>query len=314
MAVYFSNKMHYNNAICWDNLYKKNATRIVSVSLKPYSVKMHFNMVSNRSAGNINIFDSSETTRVASFEFYNWLAGLIDGDGLFIRSKKGYWSCEITLKVPEYSALTKIKYFFGGTIKKRTNVQAIRWRLTNKKGLVLLAHALNGRLLSPIRRNKLLNLLLDFNIPSYTFSNEQIFLNIKQGWLTGFFEAKGCFLYNSKTKQLAIRIAQKNKDVLELIIECFKVGNLFFDKSWNGFILNVSSQEDLNVFLIIFKNYPFLSGSKQFELKQFNRLLLFKSRKYHLLPLDSRKRKRYENLVKKFLTRGNLSKEEDIVH
>lgn len=315
MAVHFSNKMYHDNAICWNNLYKKKATRIISVYWKPYSVKMHFNTLSNQSAGNKNIFGSSETTRVASLNFCNWLAGLIDGDGLFIRSKKGYWSCEITLKLTEYSALTKIKYFFGGSIKKRSNVQAIRWRLTNKKGLLTLVNALNGRFLSPIRKTQFLNLLFDFNIQSYNFSNEQIYLNIKQGWLTGFFEAEGCFLYNSKTTQLSIRIAQKNKDVLELIITNLKIGNLFYDKAWNGFVFAIFSKEDLKIFLKIFKDYPFLSGSKQFEIKQFNRLLLFKSRKYHLLPLTSRKRQRYENLVKIFLTRGKLLfKEEDIVH
>jgi hypothetical protein len=272
---------------------------------------MHFNTLSNQSAGNKNNFGSSETTRVTSFIFFNWLAGLIDGDGLFVCNKKGYWSCEITLKLTEHNALSKIKSIFGGSIQKRIKTQTIRWRLTNKKGLLLLINALNGRFLNPVRKDQFIKLLINFNLVYINYSQEQL---IRQGWLTGFFEAKGCFLYNSKIQQLTCRIIQKNKYVLDLIIKTLNIGNLYFDKSWNGFIFDLSQREHLLIILKIFYDFPFLSSSKQVKLIQFNRLLLFQFRNYHLLPLNSRKRKRYENLVKKFLIRNKNLKEEDIVH
>ena len=45
----------------------------------------------------------SETTRLFSIKregrFEEWLGGLIDGDGCFLLSKKGYGSLEITMDI-----------------------------------------------------------------------------------------------------------------------------------------------------------------------------------------------------------------------
>jgi ubiquinol-cytochrome c reductase cytochrome b subunit len=72
---------------------------------------------------------SSETTRVVSFflteeDFNYWIAGLIDGDGYFGLSLKGYGSCEITLKDVEVVSLYKIKSVLGGKVLPRKGVKA----------------------------------------------------------------------------------------------------------------------------------------------------------------------------------------------
>ena len=47
-------------------------------------------------------------------KFSQWLAGLIDSDGSFLLSKKGYGSLEITMDVRDERALHVIKNIYGG--------------------------------------------------------------------------------------------------------------------------------------------------------------------------------------------------------
>lgn len=54
-----------------------------------------------------------------------WLAGLIDGDGCFILSKQGYGSLEITMGIRDERALNYIKNIYGGSLKLRSNANAI---------------------------------------------------------------------------------------------------------------------------------------------------------------------------------------------
>ena len=71
--------------------------------------------------------------------FYDWLAGLIDCDGSFLVSKAGYTSCDITLHSSEVQALYIIRDYMGGSVKKRSGVNAYRYRLTRTDCMILLA-------------------------------------------------------------------------------------------------------------------------------------------------------------------------------
>ena len=92
---------------------------------------------------------TSETTRATSFDhkeilFNQWLAGLIDGDGSFQLSKAGYTSCEITVSLEDERLLRIIQNKLGGSIKPRSGVQAIRWRLHNRSAMLELINRVNG--------------------------------------------------------------------------------------------------------------------------------------------------------------------------
>ena len=98
-----------------------------------------------------HLVGTSETTRATSFgkkdkdiQFNQWLAGLIDGDGTFLVSKAGYSSCEITVALADERLLRIIQNKLGGSIKPRSGVQAIRWRLHNRAGMLELTHRVNG--------------------------------------------------------------------------------------------------------------------------------------------------------------------------
>jgi hypothetical protein len=86
-----------------------------------------------------------------SLKFNEWLAGLIDGDGYFILTKKGYVSCEICMDVRDKKALYEIKHKYGGSIKSVSGAKALKYKLRNKKGLAYLINDINGLIRNPTR-------------------------------------------------------------------------------------------------------------------------------------------------------------------
>jgi hypothetical protein len=96
--------------------------------------------------------------------FNEWLAGLIDGDGYFVLTKKGYTSFEITMGTRDKKALNEIKSKYGGTIKLISNAYSVRYKLKHKKGLILLLNDINGLIRNPIRLLQMNKLCHKYNI------------------------------------------------------------------------------------------------------------------------------------------------------
>jgi ubiquinol-cytochrome c reductase cytochrome b subunit len=76
---------------------------------------------------------TSEAIRLLSYKsdinkFNEWLGGLIDGDGCFQLSKKGFSSLEITKDIRDEHCLNIIKQKYGGSIKLRSGTKSIRYR------------------------------------------------------------------------------------------------------------------------------------------------------------------------------------------
>jgi hypothetical protein len=86
-----------------------------------------------------------------SLKFNEWLAGLIDGDGYFILTKKNYVSCEICMDIRDKKALYEVKHKYGGSIKPVSGAKALKYKLRNRKGLLCLINNINGLIRNPIR-------------------------------------------------------------------------------------------------------------------------------------------------------------------
>ena len=73
----------------------------------------------NNNISYINISDNNylNNHNKSLLKFNEWLAGLIDGDGYFILTKKGYASLEISMNISDKSALYEVKHKQGGSIK-----------------------------------------------------------------------------------------------------------------------------------------------------------------------------------------------------
>ena len=253
--------------------------------------------------------ESSETIRTACISNQNllsknryknphlfswWLAGLIDADGLLLVSKTGYTSCEITVAEEKWQILALVKSKLGGSIKKRTGVKALRWRLHNLPGMKTLSLLISGKLKLKKRNDQLLKVCRQLKIEereaASSFSKEN-------AWLTGFFEGEGYFHLNKNNLQLSITLSQKDKTLLNEI--AFSMGGrVFYDKSWHGWLYAASDVDDIALWVKHFSRFPLIS-CKQIQLRRFIRLLLYKSRNVHLKK-EGKDRARFNRLVSGF--------------
>lgn len=208
----------------------------------------------------------------------SWLAGLIDGDGCFTLSKKGYAALEITMDLRDSATLYFIKQKQGGSIKLRSGVKAIRYRLHHKQGILLLIQEINGLIRNPDRIAQLNKICIQYNIPLIYPSP---LINYKDPWVSGLFDSDGSVTLNTSTHQITISISQKNKLLQDPLVNLYK-GNVYVDNSkYISYKWSISSEVDLLNKLNYFKNCPSRTCKKN-RLLLIHQLLELKHIKAHL--------------------------------
>ncbi len=275
--------------ICWNSCNSLNDTLLISGILiakifwqYPYKVKICLILDNQQVTKRFNfLVGTSETTRSLSFfstfsnnvvyknnndnfndkAFNEWLAGLIDGDGSLLVSKSGYSSCEITMSLQDEHALAIIKQKLGGSIKLRSGVKALRYRLHNKKGMVNLINKINGNIRHTSRLKQLEKVCLLLNIPIIYPET----ITIDNGWFSGFFDADGTITYSIKNNYPQLTIIVTNKLLIDVInFKSIFKGNVYFDKSQNGYYKwSIQSKEDIDFFKSYLLKYPSRSNKKQ---------------------------------------------------
>lgn len=187
-----------------------------------------------------------------------WLAGLIDGDGSFLLSKKGYASLEITMDIRDEHALQIIKNVYGGSIKLRSGTKALRYRLHHKSGLLNLINDTNGHIRNSNRLVQLNKICNKYNIilklpEKLTYNN---------GWLSGFFDADGTVTLNSNTFQLSVSVSQKTSELLLPLVDLYG-GYIYIDNSSSkSFKWSITKREIIINLLEYFKKHPSRSEKK----------------------------------------------------
>lgn len=167
-------------------------------------------------------------------KFNEWLAGLIDGDGSFTLTQGKFINCEITVGIEDAKMLYQIQNKFGGSIKLRAGVKAIRYRLQNQADIIKLIHAVNGnirnskRIVQFYRACDILGITPLSTLP----------LTSSNAWISGFFDSNGTIHYNLippfNTPQLIISISNRYLCDIE-ILKPILGGNISFDKAQNGY-------------------------------------------------------------------------------
>lgn len=153
----------------------------------------------------------------ANKKFNEWLAGLIDGDGCFQLSKKGYASLEIVMELRDKHCLYQIKDKFGGSVKLRAGDNHLRYRLHHKAGLLNLINAVNGLIRNPVRILQLGKICEKYGIELIAPQP----LTYNDGWFAGFFDSDGSIYMNELSGQLYITVSQKNKFLLSALVELY---------------------------------------------------------------------------------------------
>ncbi len=225
------------------------------------------NDIINSSKFNRDILNNSKDKSIKELAFKQWLAGLIDGDGYFIFTKKGYTSCEITMDNRDKKALYEIKQKYGGSIKPISSANALRYKLRHKKGLIFLINDVNGHLRNPTRLLQINKLCLKYNIElkypgPLTFNN---------GWLSGFIDSDGSIYFNEQSGQVFISITQKNKYLLDPLISLYSGRVDMLSPKIEAFKYIVYRKSELfNLIDNYFNKYPL-------KTKKMNRVLLIKN-------------------------------------
>jgi len=150
-------------------------------------------------------------------KFNEWLAGLIDGDGCFQLSKKGYASLEIVMELRDKHCLYQIKDKFGGSVKLRAGDNHLRYRLHHKAGLLDLINAVNGLIRNPVRILQLGKICDKYGI---NLIDPQP-LTYNSGWFAGFFDSDGSIYMNDSSGQIFITVNQKNRFLLDALVELY---------------------------------------------------------------------------------------------
>ena len=207
-----------------------------------------FFLTGTRILGARNIMSSSNKSN----QFYEWLGGLIDGDGIFLLTKKGYASLEITMDIRDEHALQIIKNVYGGSIKLRSGANVLRYRLHHKSGLLSLINDINGNI-----RNS--NRLVQLNKICIKYELKLIYpkpLTYNNGWLSGLFDSDGTITINSTINQLSISVSQKTYELLEPLVKLYG-GNIYIDNGKSqSFKWYISKREDIINLMNYFKENP----------------------------------------------------------
>ena len=73
-----------------------------------------------------------------------WIAGVIDGDGNFHISKKGYVELSVVMEPRDIACLYKMKQRYGGSVKATSHAKAVRFRLHHMAGIKLVIKDVNS--------------------------------------------------------------------------------------------------------------------------------------------------------------------------
>ena len=265
-------------------LYNLLGTLYVSCSLCVYKVKILLNMSNPQVTKAFNsLVGTSEAIRLLSIDtksrdiavvdehqmdykntkkkkkknWNEWLAGLIDGNGYFHLTKKGYASLEITMDIRYEHALQIVKNVYGGSIKLVSNANALRYCLRHKTGFLALIKDVNGHL-----RNS--NRLVQLNKICIKYELELIYpekLTYDNAWFSGFFVADGSVSINTSNGQLSINVTQKTVEMLHPLVELYG-GSVYINRSAPYFNWSITNREDILNMIQYFKKHPLKSDKK----------------------------------------------------
>jgi len=294
--IYFfnSSRILLNMSKRWEiNIIRKlvgisEAIRLILIFRKFHSLYTFFSINTSFTIPNET---SKNTLSTNNLSFNEWLAGLIDGDGYFLLTKKGYNSCEITMDTRDKKALTLIKNKYGGSIKQISNANAFKYKLRHRVGLTSLINDVNGLIRNPTRLLQMNKLCLKFNIELKNPNN----LNFNNGWLSGFLDSDGSIYFNEDSGQVFIGITQKNKylldplisiyggrvDILSPKIEAFKYviyrkSELFnlIDNYFNKYPLQTEKMKRIH----LIKEFYTLRMNRNNNINEFNKWIQFKDK------------------------------------
>ncbi|PIM97072.1 hypothetical protein CDL12_30465 [Handroanthus impetiginosus] len=186
-------------------------------------------------------------------------AGLIDGDGHFLLSKTGTARLYIVMDKRDIKALYNILHVFGGSIRPIANANAVRYNLSNKKGLIKIINAVNGEIRNPTRLLQLHKFCTKYDI-ELIYPKPLVYNN----------DSDGSIYFSESSGQVFISGTQKNIYILEPLITLYGGRIDAINTKGEAFKYIIYRKDELfNIIDNYFSNYPLRTLKK-------NRLALIK--------------------------------------
>lgn len=213
---------------------------------------------------------------IISLNFKQWFAGITDGDGYIYVRKEGYVGFELTLPACDEKVLRVIQNKFGGNIKARSGVKAVRYRSQNKDTVTKIIKCLNGLILNNIRLAQLHKACLALNIPI----KDPVVPTLNSAYFSGLLDSDGSINfykhnYNETFRyQLTISISNKSRCNIEFLLSIIG-GQIYFDKSNNGLYIWKANSKLLHLILYdYFLKFPpkTIKAHRTYLIKEFHEL------------------------------------------
>lgn len=191
------------------------------------------------------------------------------------------------MNIRDIECLYLIKEIYGGSIRKREELNGVVYSIHNKERLKKIIDAINGKIRLPLRINQLEKICEFYNIGLKKTEK----LTKENGYFSGLFDSDGSIFITRSNLRLTITINQNYKPLLEELSSIYG-GKIFVDK--RGKVENHDFRigkinEVLNI-LEYFKKYPSYSARR-------NRILLI-NRFYEIKKLP--KGEKRDNQLKIF--------------
>ena len=179
-----------------------------------------------------------------------WIAGVIDGDGNFHISKKGYVELSVVMEPRDIACLYKIKQRYGGSVKATSHAKAIRFRLHHMAGIQLVIKDVNGLIQNPVRFAQLKKVCELYNVETITTKP----LTYNSAYLSGLFDTDGSVYFNKKSIQVFITVSTKKKgrELLDILVPVYGGVVRSSNKNATAFKWTVSKKSDV---LSLIDNY-----------------------------------------------------------
>lgn len=253
-----------SNTIPQFSLVQPSWTRYTYLSIEKDSSETICNLIYN-----FNDYLNSKPVhkKKINYQFLEWFIGFTEGDGSFVISKnKVYFDITQSLKDVQILYYIKKELGFGKVLirsEKQRNVGV--FYVTSEENFLRLINIFNGNLSSNYKKEQFKNWLNVFNNQykkNILFKDRLVLPSLSTRWLTGFIDAEGCFTGRVKKcksyklrrgPHLTFSISQKElyilKEIREILINDNIIGlkNINFDKSWEGWVLHISSFTKLKI-------------------------------------------------------------------
>ena len=177
-----------------------------------------------------------------------WIAGLIDGDGNFHVSRKGYVELSVVMEPRDIACLYKMKQRYGGSVKATSHARAVRFRLHHKQGIQQVIKDVNGLIQNPVRYLQVSKVCNIYNIGILPTMK----LCYNNAYLSGLFDADGSVYYNKQSMQVFITVTQKGRELLDILVPVYGGVVRPSNKNATAYKWTVSKKEDI---LSLINNY-----------------------------------------------------------